>query len=87
VHMARDDDTKQKRVCTVHKKSTSIYTPYSLSGESTAFRCGTKPQRLFNEDASHTIECMCVAQSKEMSYIRHTYLVKGKTCVYSLHTC
>jgi len=46
VHIARDDDTKQKRVCTVHKKYTSIYTPYSLSGEFTACRCGTKPQRL-----------------------------------------
>jgi len=32
-----------------------------------------------NEGASHTIECMCVAQLEEMSYIRHTYLVKGKT--------
>jgi len=33
--MAQDDDTKQKRVCTVHKKYTSIYTPYSLSSEFT----------------------------------------------------
>jgi len=32
-----------------------------------------------NEGASHSIERMCIAQSKERSYIRHTYLVKGKT--------
>jgi len=46
--MARDDDTNQKRVCTVHKKYTSIYTPYSLSSEFTTPKCGTKPQRLID---------------------------------------
>ena len=64
MHMARDDDTNQKQVCTVHKKYTSIYTPYSLSGEFTASRCGTKPQRVINESASHSIEIMCVAHGE-----------------------
>jgi len=35
--------------------------------------------KTINVGASHSIEVMCVAQSKERSYIRHTYLMKGKT--------
>jgi len=35
----------------VHKKYTSIYTLYSLSGEFTTPKCGTKPQRLMNVGA------------------------------------
>jgi len=49
--MARDNDMRQKRVCTVHKKYTRIYTPYSLSSEFTAPKCDTKPQRLINVGA------------------------------------
>ena len=57
-----------------------------LVGEFTAYKCGTKPQRLFKEGASHTIECVCIAQSKERNYIRHTYLLKGKTlCIQSVY--
>jgi len=54
-----------------HKEYTSIYTPYSLM-EFTTYKGGTKPQRLLNEGAQHSIERMCIAQSKERSYIRHT---------------
>jgi len=28
---------------------------------------------------STVLNAMCIAQAKERSYIRHTYLVKGKT--------
>jgi len=84
--MARDDDANHMRglsipdECAWCTRSIQVYVRLThLVGEFTASRCGTKPQRLFNEGTSHTIECMCVAPSKEMSYIRHTYLVKGKT--------
>jgi len=67
-------------MCVVHKKSIQVYIRLThLVGEFTTYKRGTKPQRLLNGGASHTIECMCIAQSKERSYIRHTYLVKGKT--------
>jgi len=86
VHMARDDDTNQMNgisipdECAWCTRSIQVYIRLThLVGEFTAYKCGAKPQRLLNEGASHTIECMCIAQSKERSYIRHTYLVKGKT--------
>jgi len=53
--MARDDDTNQMRGINIPdecawctKRIYKYNTPYSLSGEFTASRCGTKPQRLFN---------------------------------------
>jgi len=71
---------KTEKRAFIHQRCRSIYIRLThLVGEFTASRCGTKPQTLLNEGASHKIECMCIAQSKERGYIRHTYLVKGKT--------
>ena len=86
VHMALDDDTNQKRVCTVHKKYTSIYTPYSLSSEFTTPKCGTKPQRLLKIEVHSTQLTVCASTiKKEMLYTPYL-LSEGKMRVYGLYT-
>jgi len=55
----------------VHRctKSIQVYIRLThLVGKFTAYKCGTKPQRLFNEGASHTIECMCSTIKGEKLY-------------------
>jgi len=50
------------RSCT---KDVEVYIRLThLVGELTTYKGGTKPQRLLNEGASHTIECMCIAHGE-----------------------
>jgi len=48
----------------VHRCTRSIQVYIRLThlvGELTTYKGGTKPQRLLNEGARHSIECMCIA--------------------------
>jgi len=48
------------RSCT---KDVEVYIRLThLVGEFTTYKGGTKPQRLLNAGAQHTIECMCIAR-------------------------
>jgi len=56
--------------CTFMYQEYIIYTRLThLVGEFTTCRSGAKPQRLLNEGASHTIECMCIAHGEVINAI------------------
>jgi len=65
----------------MHSEIWRIYTPYSLSGEFTASRCGTKPQRLLMS-VRRTVLRLC---AWHMDKLYTPYLLSGgENLVYTV---